>query len=152
MNTKTMRLPPRRFLTSNKRKEREGFDSLKPSPPPPPAPPTKLPKPTINRLDSGILPEPAPSNQLLAGYLAHEYLTKGTLFGQPWAPSRAEAVPVSAGFVESKKIKASQKAKEAEPNSNKETYERYVDVSCLLKAGGAHLPGVVNPSQLARFL
>ncbi|OAY32682.1 uncharacterized protein LOC122721545 [Manihot esculenta] len=142
MNTKTMRLPPRRVLTSNKRKERECFDSLKPFPPP-----TKLAKPSIPQVGSEKLPDPVSSNQLLAGYLAHEYLTKGTLFGQPWDPAGAEAV---AG--EPKKVKPSQKAKEEEAEPNKENYQRYVEVSSLLKAEGAHLPGVVNPSQLSRFL
>ncbi|KAJ9176472.1 hypothetical protein P3X46_011781 [Hevea brasiliensis] len=142
-----MRLPPRRVLTSNKRKGREGFDSLKPSPPPTPTSTTKLAKPSISQVGAGKLPDPVSSNQLLAGYLAHEYLTRGTLFGQPWDPARAEEVAL-----EPKKIKPSQRLKEEETQPNKETYKRYVEVSSLLKAGGSHLPGVVNPSQLARFL
>ncbi|XP_048232258.1 uncharacterized protein LOC125370508 [Ricinus communis] len=169
MNTKTMRLPPRRVLTSNKRKDREGFDTLKPSPPQPPAPPTKLPKPTVLPQLSGSakLSEPAPvcvsvsvlSNQLLAGYLAHEFLTKGTLFGQRWDPARAEASGGGGGSGSESNVsnnnhrtKASQKGKEAEPSKERENYQRYVEVSGLLKGDGAHLPGIFNPSQLAHFL
>ncbi|WCJ38281.1 embryo sac development arrest 6 [Euphorbia peplus] len=156
MNTKTMRLPPRRVLTSNKRKDCEGYDSLKPSSPIYHAPssslpstPTKLAKPVQPaplQAKKKLLPEPpaVSSNQLLAGYLAHEYLTKGTLFGQQWDPSKPQAEP-------NKKIKLSQKFREAEPG--KDNYQRYVEVSNLLmREEGAHLPGVFNPSQLARFL
>ncbi|KAL2323410.1 hypothetical protein Fmac_027789 [Flemingia macrophylla] len=130
MNTKTMRLPPRRVLTpasaaaatnNNKRKERDDpFDRPKPIP--------KLLKPD-NR------PEPKPSNQLLAGYLAHEFLTKGTLLGQPWAPPKG---------------KSSEEAQPPQPTP--EERERYAEVAGLLKGGGTQLPGVVNPTQLARFL
>ncbi|WVY97607.1 hypothetical protein V8G54_029758 [Vigna mungo] len=122
MNTKTMRLPPRRVLTpTNKRKERDDpFDRPKPIPAPPT---TKILKP-----DKSVDP-PKPSNQLLAGYLAHEFLTKGTLLGQPWVP---------------------QKGKSTE--RTEEERERYAEVASLLKGGGTQLPGVVNPTQLARFL
>ncbi|KAJ9176469.1 hypothetical protein P3X46_011778 [Hevea brasiliensis] len=133
MSTKTMRPPPRRVLTTNKRKEREGFDSLKSSPPSSPTPtPTKLPKPTTPQAGSGKLSEPVSFNQILAGYLAHEYLSKGTIYGQPFGPSEGG------------------EEEEAEPSEG--NYKRYVEVSSLLKADGAHLPGVVNPSQLSRFL
>lgn len=142
MNTKTMRLPPRRVLTPSKRKEREGPDTLKPSTP------TKLSKPASPQASSEKGLDSASSNQLLAGYLAHEYLTKGTLFGQPWEPARAEAVPVSgvdpAGVVKP--------ARKAEPEPNKDNYERYVEVSRLLKIGGPNIPDIINPTQLARFL
>ncbi|XP_059660313.1 uncharacterized protein LOC132306773 [Cornus florida] len=135
-------------MSSNKRKEREeAFECMKPT--------TKLAKPTFSRADSPTAPEAVnrvSSNQLLAGYLAHEFLTKGTLFGQQWDPARAEAVPVSA---ELRRLKSIQKAK-AEPSSKAEVqmekYERYVEVADLFKTDGAHLPGVVNPTQLARLL
>ena len=139
----------RRFITpgvpSRKRKERESFEV--------PKPPPKLARPNIPRPGPASLaqetPQPASSNQLLAGYLAHEFLTEGTLFGQPWDPARSEALPVAA---ESRRVKfpgSSQKAK-AEPKTEK--YERYVEVSNMLKTDGAHLPGIVNPAQLAHFL
>ncbi|XP_072967977.1 uncharacterized protein [Typha angustifolia] len=68
-------------------------------------------------------------NRLLAGYLAHEFLTCGTLLGRPLDRSRPA---VKAGSV-----------KEPLP---------YADVAYLLRGGGAHIPGVVNPTQLARWL
>lgn len=140
-----MRLPPRRVLTpnaiNNKRKDREEFDALKPKPPPPP---TKLPEPDAPQ-DEPISPS---SNQLLAGYLAHEFLTKGTLFGQLWDPVENEVVPVSP----KKRAKPSRNG-EAEPSGGQlEDYQRYVEVASLLKTDGAHLPGIVNPTQLACFL
>ncbi|MED6206840.1 hypothetical protein PIB30_030400 [Stylosanthes scabra] len=59
-----------------------------------------------------------------AGCLAHEYLTKGTLFGRMW---------------------------EWDPQQH-ENSRSYVEVAQFLKNGGAHFPGVVNPSQLIRYL
>ncbi|PSR89748.1 Cortactin-binding protein like [Actinidia chinensis var. chinensis] len=145
----------RRFITpvgpSRKRKDRAAFEV--------PKPPPKLARPNIPRPGPASLAqeplEPASNNQLLAGCLAHEFLTKGTLFGQLWDPARAEAFPVA---VESRRVKfpgSSQKAKaepstKAEPNTEK--YQRYVEVSNMLKTDGAHLPGIVNPAQLAPFL
>ncbi|XP_021814723.1 uncharacterized protein LOC110757435 [Prunus avium] len=145
MNTKTMRLPPRRISTTNasnnnKRKEKEsGFDALHQS-----TTTTKMlklaPPPQAG---SNRSPEPASSGQLLAGYLAHEFLTKGTLLGQPWDTSKAEPAPASPD-------------EEAEPRSGSEPHfenlERYVEVADLLKTDGAHLAGIVNPTQLARVL
>ncbi|KAM1003757.1 hypothetical protein EV1_003994 [Malus domestica] len=140
MNTKTMRLPPRRISTTNasnntnnnnnnKRKEKEsGFDALQKTKTLKPAPPPQA-KP------SQLAPPPG---QLLAGYLAHEFLTKGTLLGQPWDPSRAEPAPSGVSKIE------------AEPKL--ENLERYVEVADLLKTEGAHLAGIVNPTQLARIL
>ncbi|KAK2984613.1 hypothetical protein RJ640_029119 [Escallonia rubra] len=144
--------PPRRILTPgalNKRKEREGLDAVKPSTS------TKLAKPSLPRAaspkpSSPKPAEPAPSNQLLAGYLAHEFLTKGTLFGQPWDPARAEAAPVSAAPAEPRRNRARGKAEQQQPKPQE--CSRYAEVADLLKGGGAHLPGIVNPSQLARFL
>ncbi|KAE7997862.1 hypothetical protein FH972_002461 [Carpinus fangiana] len=149
MNTKTMRLPPRRVLTpnatNNKRKdrEREEFDALKP--PPTPTTTTKLPKPDAPKAE----PISPSSNQLLAGYLAHEFLNKGTLFGQLWDPVENEVVPASP----KKRAKPSRNGKADEPSRGQlEDYQRYVEVASLLKTDGAHLPGIVNPTQLACFL
>uniref|UniRef100_A0A5B6YWF9 Embryo sac development arrest 6 n=1 Tax=Davidia involucrata TaxID=16924 RepID=A0A5B6YWF9_DAVIN len=152
MSTTTMN-HPRRFLTPNKRKERDHFDvhALKPST-------TKIARPSVPIAGSTSTPkaasEPVSNNQLLAGYLAHEFLTKGTLFGEPWDPARAEAVPVSVASTDLRKMKSSQKAK-AEPSVKAELqmekYQRYAEVADLLKTDEAHLPGIVNPSQLARF-
>ncbi|XP_028758311.1 uncharacterized protein LOC114717356 [Neltuma alba] len=155
-----MRLPPRRVLTpstslsNNKRKERdEGFERPKPSPSsnaPTTINSTKSLKPDKPR--AGFEPprsngkglEPTSSTQLLAGFLAHEFLTRGTLFGEPWDPFRAAEGPTEA---DKRKGKSSQ-TREAEP----EKQERYAELADLLRASGTHVPGIVNPTQLSRFL
>lgn len=154
MNTKTMRLPPRRVLTPDKRKERNGvISSVVQKPPETSAkklpPPQNLNRPPVNSITSKsslIAAEPTGSNQLiLAGYLSHEFLTNGTLFGEQWDPPRAQAGPT-----ESKKLKRSHIAEPADETEPKR--KKYVEVANLLRADGAHLPGIVNPAQLARFL
>lgn len=168
MNTKTMRLPPRRVLTpsgtTNKRKERDDpFDRPKPVT----STTTKLLKPdnkpvprpgsdpitsatTTSGSGKGFL-EPKPSNHLLAGYLAHEYLTKGTLLGQPWAPSRAEG-PTGEKDDGAEEGEAAEMAPAPCRRAEEEEKKRYAEVAGLFMGGGTHLPGVVNPTQLARFL
>ncbi|KAI8003955.1 hypothetical protein LOK49_LG08G02623 [Camellia lanceoleosa] len=149
---------PRQILTpleSRKRKEREVFYAAKPLAPPVTA---------VTTTTKAI--EPASSNRLLAGYMAYEYLTKGTLFGQKWDPARAGAVPVSNSggqLGESKKTKAGQSqsceaeprgkvVKQQEKQQQQPHQERYAVVSNLLKEDGAHVPGIVNPTQLARWI
>ncbi|PWZ46153.1 hypothetical protein Zm00014a_035871 [Zea mays] len=73
----------------------------------------------------------AGDNKLLAGHLAHEFLAHGTLLGRRIEPSRGAPAPAR-----------------AEPDPRK----RYAEVSWLLVARGAHVPGVVNPTQLGRWL
>ncbi|KAG7652984.1 hypothetical protein ISN44_As01g003080 [Arabidopsis suecica] len=160
MNTKTMRLPPRRVLTADKRKERDAFISSVADKPPEiavakftPPPPNLAPPPVnpISRKSSTAAAEPVGSNQLmLAGYLSHEFLTNGTLFGEQWNPARAQAGPFSAQSVEPSKVKPSHIIEPAEESDPKR--KRYVEVANLLRSDGAHLPGIVNPAQLARFL
>ncbi|CAH2038982.1 unnamed protein product [Thlaspi arvense] len=158
MNTKTMRLPPRRVLTPDKRKERDGVISSVAEKPPEIAvtklpPPLNLNPPPINPVTrkSSIAAEPVGSNQLiLAGYLSHEFLSNGTLFGEQWNPARAQAGPFSAQSVEPKKLKPSHTIEPDEESEPKR--KRYAEVANLLRADGAHLPGIVNPAQLARFL
>ncbi|KAL2242614.1 UNVERIFIED_CONTAM: hypothetical protein Sindi_0379400 [Sesamum indicum] len=93
------------------------------------------------------------SNRLLAGYMAYEFLTKGTLLGQKFDPARAGAVPVS--LAESKRSRLSlshnQPCTEGEPNG-KSKPQGYAEVAQLLRSEGAHIPGVVNPTQLARWI
>ncbi|KAK4405911.1 hypothetical protein Sango_0597600 [Sesamum angolense] len=152
----------RRILTpgaSRKRKEREVFYPSTSS--------KSLPPPTaVSRGVSGSYPAttssrgaeqqqqpPLSSNRLLAGYMAYEFLSKGTLFGQKFDPARAEAVPVNAA--DSKRNRQSQSqvqpSAEAEP-SVKSKPQNYAEVANLLKSDGAHIPGVVNPTQLARWI
>ncbi|KAM3731127.1 hypothetical protein ACB098_12G138900 [Castanea mollissima] len=167
MNTKTMRLPPRRVLTpnatttttssattnNNKRKEREkekeGFNA---------ATITKIPKTATARAGGiGLAELVFSSNQILAGYLAHEFLTRGTLFGQQWDPTTAnqnEAVSKK-GEDEKPSSEAEGQVEEKEGDDHQQPQpekERYVELANLLKTGGAHLPGIVNPTQLTHFL
>ncbi|KAK9724269.1 hypothetical protein RND81_05G059900 [Saponaria officinalis] len=96
---------------------------------------------------SRVVPEPGlgSSNRVLAGYMAYEFLTKGTLFGQKFDPARAEAIPVSAA--EPKRKPGSSEPVGVKPSRS------YAEVAQLLKGeGGAHIPGVVNPTQLARWI
>ncbi|XP_047313136.1 uncharacterized protein LOC124916467 [Impatiens glandulifera] len=79
---------------------------------------------------------PEQKNLLLAGYLAHEFLSKGTLFGKP-PRSAAVTAPATARPPE---------------DEGAQCNNRYVEIANLLKSGEAHLPGIVNPAQLARFL
>lgn len=88
--------------------------------------------------------KPVWSNRLLAGYMAHEFLTQGTLLGQKFDPARAQAVPLAA---EAKKPPAT-----AEPSTGSPKIKSYDEVASLLKKEGAHIPGIVNPTQLARWI
>nr|CAN73283.1 hypothetical protein VITISV_041609 [Vitis vinifera] len=118
--SKTMKHPPRRVATptaSDKRKEREAFYA-------PEIP--KIPKLAAPRAGSSKPYEPAYRNQLLAGYLAHEFLTKGTLLGEKWDPDRADAAPVPVEFKRKEKGKGKGRA---EPSA--EAYNR----TCLVEGG-----------------
>ncbi|XP_051193725.1 uncharacterized protein [Lolium perenne] len=130
-----------------KRKERDYF-----SPPPPPsseqqkAPLPPLPRKPEQRnkplqlsrfaTKPTTMPPPPPpqgaNSKLLAGYLAHEFLRFGTLLGErPPAPAR--------------------KGYSAAPAPD--PARRYAEASTLLMmAGGPRVPGVVNPTQLGRWL
>ncbi|KAF6994550.1 hypothetical protein CFC21_011223 [Triticum aestivum] len=74
------------------------------------------------------LPDPAAAagggNRLLAGYLAHEFLACGTVLGERRAPGG--------------------------PDTGSEA-ARYEAVAALVQVGGACVPGVVNPAQLAAW-
>lgn len=158
MNTKTMRLPPRRVSmpnSNNKRKERDDFDLKHLTP-------TKLSKPDVplaTSFDQAAAHPPVLPNQLLAGYLAHEFLTRSTLFGQPWDPARphqqtAAVVESKTGTREEEEAEPSERSREgdAQPKPKPKPHQMYVEVASLLKEDGAHIPGIVNPSQLARLL
>lgn len=87
---------------------------------------------------------PVSSNRLLAGYMAYEFLTKGTLLGRKFDPARAEAE------IQWKKPKL----EVAPPEIVKKEHQiqSYAEVANLLKTNGTHISGVVNPSQLVRWL
>uniref|UniRef100_A0A0D9VIG7 Uncharacterized protein n=1 Tax=Leersia perrieri TaxID=77586 RepID=A0A0D9VIG7_9ORYZ len=140
--------PPRGGGALGKRKERERSSAEQPRAPPPlfsaslaaksqpprPANPNRFVKP---------MPPPPPfakgggssgGFKLMAGYLAHEFLKSGTLLGERpestsgKAPTAATAVP------------------------GPDPRAQYAEASLLLMAGGARVPGVVNPTQLGHWL
>jgi len=96
--------------------------------------------PAPAKAEPGNKPAPAGpaggNNKLLAGHLAHEFLAHGTLLGRRIEPGRAGPAPAPAP------------AARAEPDPKR----RYAEVSWLLMTSGAHIPGVVNPTQLGRWL
>ncbi|KAJ7954678.1 putative Embryo sac development arrest 6 [Quillaja saponaria] len=138
---------PRRILppgVSKKRKETEALFSAtaRPSTPVPAS------------LASTKASEPFSSNRLLAGYMAYEFLTKGTLFGEKFDPGRAEAVPLassSSSLALSKRTKPEVTAEVVERSLRKEQ-DSYGEVASILKSDGAHIPGIVNPTQLTRWI
>ncbi|KAL6503520.1 hypothetical protein OROGR_025443 [Orobanche gracilis] len=148
----------RRILTpgaSRKRKEMEALQSSTSSKPF--IPPTSVTRSVSFRSQGmtssskGAEQQPVPSNRLLAGYMAYEFLMKGTLFGRSFDPARAEAFPVNEA--EAKRNKLSQPSKEAEPGQKwKPKPPSYSEVASLLKTEGVHIPGIINPTQLSRWI
>ncbi|PIN15892.1 hypothetical protein CDL12_11466 [Handroanthus impetiginosus] len=105
----------------------------------------------------GAEQQPLSSNKLLAGYMAYEFLTKGTLLGQKFDQARAEAVPVSSADLKRSRQSQNQNQSQSQPTveaepSGKSKPESYAEVANLLKSDGAHIPGVVNPTMLARWI
>jgi len=99
-------LPPRNFSGGNSRKDKH--------------------------VDKPAAPgESPPSNGLLAGYLAHEFLTKGTLLGRRTVDSTR---PDLSGY------------------SSVKEHGRYEEVSRLLKIKGTYIKGIVNPTQLSKWI
>ncbi|KAM3368873.1 hypothetical protein ACQJBY_017033 [Aegilops geniculata] len=116
-------------IALGKRKERE-LQQLGPAPAPAPAPAAAT---------KAELSKPARAgnnNKLLAGNLAHEFLTHGTLLGRRIEPSHHHQPAAAA----------------ASPRPEPEPKRRYAELSWLLMTNGAHIPGVVNPTQLGRWL
>ncbi|KAL3812448.1 hypothetical protein ACJIZ3_013716 [Penstemon smallii] len=136
--------------TSRKRKERETFYSSTSSKPLVPQTAVRFTNPSATASFKGAEQQTASSNRLLAGYMAYEFLTNGTLLGQKFDPARAEAVPLNSA--ESKRNRSqSITTSEAEP-SGKSKPQSYAEVANLLKSDGACIPGVVNPTQLAKWI
>ncbi|XP_031483477.1 uncharacterized protein LOC116252957 [Nymphaea colorata] len=110
------------------------------------APASKGTEPSQPTLKSKSKPQTTATNHLLACYLAHEFLSRGTLLGRAFdrhdAPTRtASSEPKNLAEAERQPGGASTGA-----------CQTYADVSVLLKDDGVHLPGIVNPSQLARWI
>ncbi|KAL6522767.1 hypothetical protein OROHE_016614 [Orobanche hederae] len=104
----------------------------------------------------GVEPEPQQplsSNRLLAGYMAYEFLNKGTLFGQNIDSSKADALLVSSDAESKRNYRQSQSQASMEPEpSRKPKPQSYAEVANLLKSDAAHIPGIVNPTILARWI
>ncbi|MCH91364.1 putative embryo sac development arrest 6 [Trifolium medium] len=96
--------------------------------------------------------QPIPSNKLLAGYLAHEFLTKGTLFGQMFDPT-IDRVDSAANSIVGSAVDstAEQDAELTRPNVRKD-HESYGEVASIVKRNGTHIKGIVNPTQLSRWI
>nr|XP_043635264.1 uncharacterized protein LOC122606481 [Erigeron canadensis] len=176
MNHSHRQLPP---MAPHKRKFRdETFDFLKPSKtikPPPSKQAKPMPRPAHRRAMTLINPSieaispPTQSNMLLAEYLAHEYITKGTLFGRLYDP--AQKAPRANNSTTLADFTTMKEPSHGFVNPHKETAEiklktwknkngisprltrnqKFIEVSKLL-VNGAHIPGIVNPSQLDHFL
>ncbi|ESQ47480.1 hypothetical protein EUTSA_v10022231mg [Eutrema salsugineum] len=89
-------------------------------------------------LDSRANP-PATSNWLLAGYMAHEFLTCGTMLGRKLYHGWAEVGPIDSPSPQHREVK-------------KKAHQSYSDVASVFKTDGTHVPGVVNPTQLAKWI
>lgn len=81
-------------------------------------------------------------NWRLACFLSYEYLSRGTLLGSLWPPqdSNSKSKPMSGS-----------------PDENADEIRRekerlYATVTGFLRDGDVHLPGIMNPSQLASWL
>ncbi|XP_038875618.1 uncharacterized protein LOC120068023 [Benincasa hispida] len=88
------------------------------------------------------------ANRLLAGYLAHEFLNNGTLFGEKYEPAQSEVV----GMANLQSTECKRTKPEAASPSIKKGNHSYAEVASILKMDGAHLPGIVNPAQLAWWI
>lgn len=124
--------------------EQKKQKALFPPPPQPPRKPELRNKPLqLSRFANKPPPPPQGGNsKLLAGYLAHEFLRFGTLLGErPPAPSRKESAAARPA-----------PAPAPVPAPAPEPARRYAEASTLLMAGGSRIPGVVNPTQLGRWL
>lgn len=102
-------------------------------------------KPLVQSPAATSFKGPVPSNRLLAGCMAHEFLTKGTLLGEKFDPTRAEAVPWSNNKQVQNRAEPATEAGQTKPRV-------YAEVASLLKSDGVHIPGIVNPTQLGRWI
>jgi hypothetical protein len=102
--------------------------------------------------------EPISPNKLLAGYLAYEFLTKGTLMGKPFVSSEGQTKEeVNSDDGEEENGNGGEegeatKAMSSQRPKMKTKMEMYVGIMEMLMSGEIHLQGVVNPTQIARFL
>lgn len=110
------------------------------------------------------LEKPIPSNRLLAGYLAHEFLTKGTLLGQKFDQGDQNRIETeSDSVVDLIKQRQSQLYSRADSRAEasdeesgragvRKEHETYSEVARIVKTDGTHIKGIVNPTQLSRWI
>ncbi|CAF2159099.1 unnamed protein product [Brassica napus] len=72
--------------------------------------------------------------------MAHEFLTWETMLGRKLYPGWAEVGPLDS---------PSQKHREVK---KKAAHQSYSKVANVFKTDGTHVPGVVNPTQLAKWI
>ncbi|XP_061993881.1 uncharacterized protein LOC133711804 [Rosa rugosa] len=127
------RIPPRGGAPRKRKERDDGFKQ--PS------------APTVKPLSRSTTQPAVSSNRLLAGYMAYEFITRGTLLGQECTAEQARAMkPVEAGADD-------EPVKEREVGSGEgAAQDRYAEVATILKTDGAHIPEIVNPTQLARWI
>lgn len=105
-----------------------------------------------DKRDTSKAEEPTPSsNRLLAGYLAHEFLTKGTLLGQKFEPDSMAGSAEPNRTLSNSKAEASASEPTRLPSVGKE-HESYGEVASIMKTDGTHIMGIVNPTQLSRWI
>lgn len=106
------------------------------------------------------LDKPIPSNRLLAGYLAHEFLTKGTLLGQKFDQGHQNQTETYFDFVggsteqRHSQLYSRAEASDEEPGRAgvRKEHEIYGEVASIVKTDGTHIKGIVNPTQLSRWI
>lgn len=86
----------------------------------------------------------------LACFMSNEYLTRGTLLGRPWPPQESNPSGHRM-YCKSTPESASLDQDEDESRRDKQA-ALYHTVTDSLRTGNVHLPGIVNPSQLAAWL
>ncbi|XP_057440509.1 uncharacterized protein LOC130732489 [Lotus japonicus] len=115
-------------------------------------PPRKHNRPENNKSEDV---KPIYSNQLLAGYLAHEFLTRGTLLGKKFEPDSTQA---NSDLLSSDQPTRSQVNSEVATSTStvdppqRTTIEIYNELAVLMKGDGIHIKGIVNPTQLYEWI
>lgn len=102
-----------------------------------------------NEQQVGSSQPPASTQQLVAGYMAYEFLTRGTLLGQELNPGQPESVTARRSKSEELETMPMRADKDQRLKKKRKSY---AEVASLLKTDGAHLPWIVNPTQLANWV
>ncbi|KAK4744583.1 hypothetical protein SAY87_010895 [Trapa incisa] len=158
---------PRRILPPGALRKRAERDATLPKPEVIAA--MKPPRPTPQAKPAA---EPKVDDKILAGCMAYEFLTRGTLLGRVLDNGQTQAVHVSPPgssketrtnwMKESRGLnngRTNAAAHMSPPGPNKETHpsqmkksQSYTELARVLKMEGAYIPGIVNPTDLARWV